>query len=204
MSKVFVVQFGAGNPITNSGLTCTFLQFNVIPGGATTPPGITEVNGQSSGLYYFFYEPPPGPTSAIAFVIDGATSSLGNNRYVSGSIDPLQAVDERLGFTLNAIGNTLLAIGQSFTFNSTAILAGIGTLADSFGSTVTDPTTIFGYLKRLQEFNEGNSVFNKTSGNWAIWSRGNTYTLGASTYAGSSAQIASKTVLDNGSTVTKG
>jgi hypothetical protein len=79
----------------------------------------------------------------------------------------------------------------------------IGTLNDSFGSTAADPTSIIGYLKRLQETNEGNNVFTKQSGNFQLWSRGITFAIGSSVYAGSSAMLINKLVSDSGSIITK-
>lgn len=170
MAKNYLLQFGAGSTGT-TGLTPTFIVFNGLPNGsgAGAAPGITEVP-TNTGLYYFTYE----PTVAVAFIADGGSSLSAPARWVSGLLDPVSAIDEK-----------------------------IGSLTDSFGSTNTDPTTIFGYLKRNQELQEGDNVFTKSSGNYQMWSRGNTYILGASTYAGSSAMLANKTLTDNGTTVTK-
>lgn len=171
MAKNYLIAFGQGNPTANTGLTPTFLVFKVLPsGGATTPPGITEVPS-ATGLYYFTYE----PVTSIAFVIDGG-STLGNLiRYIPGTLDPIQAVDEQLG----SIGG------------STGLLGLIGGSASSFGSTSADPTTVFGYLKRMQEFNEGNSTFNKSTNLWDIYSRG------------SSTLLIEKALVDSPTTVTK-
>jgi hypothetical protein len=159
MAKNYILQFGS---TTWSGLTPTFSVFRAVPGGGTTTaPGITELP-TSSGLYYFTYDP-QGP---VAFVADGGASLLATSRYIAGTLDPIQSVDEKLGTT-----------------------------ASSFGSTATDPSTVFGFLKRFLEFNEGNSVFTKSSGAWAIFARGNA--------AGASTGLAAKTLYDSGSVVTK-
>lgn len=207
MSKNYIVQFGGGNPTLITGFSPTFTVFKVVPGGgSTTPPGLTEIPS-STGLYYFTYE----PAAPIAFVIDGGSSLVAASRWVVGSLDPVQAVDERItemGSTLVSVGNTLLSIGNTLTaiggsFIGASLAGAVGTLADSFGGTLSDPTTIFGYLKRLQENLEGNNVFTKTSGVWQVWSRGTTYVLGASTYPGASTQIANKTIVDSGSVIVK-
>jgi len=209
MAKQYIVQFGAGSPTLMTGLSPTFQIFKVVPGGgATTAPGITEIP-TGTGLYYFSYS----PLSSIAFLIDAGATVSGDARYLAGSLDPADAIDE-LGSTLVAIGTTTVALGTTTVAIGTSILAAgtttgvvgtlIGSLADSFGSTLTDPTSVFGYLKRLMEFNEGNSVFTKSSGTWDIYSRGNTYVLGASTYPGSSTMLRSKLVEDDGSVITKG
>lgn len=181
MAKNYVVQFGV---TFYAGLNPTFTAFSVVPlGGATTPPGITAVVG-ATGLYYFTYE----PLTSIAFILDGATTGLGIARYITGSLDPVQAVDERIAGL-----SALITTGNS----------NIGNLGDSMGSTLTDPQTIMGYLRRLQEFNEGDSSFTKSSGLWQVWSRGNTYVLGVTTFPGASTQLTNKSVLDSGSVITK-
>lgn len=103
-----------------------------------------------------------GPTSPIVFLIDGGSALSTSIRYIPGALDPIQSVDEK-----------------------------VGTSADSFGSTSVDPTTIFGYVKRGQEFNEGNSTFTKSTGVWDILSRG------------SSTMLIEKTLTDTTGTVTK-
>jgi len=202
MAKNYVVQFGSGSPALITGFSPTFTVFKVVPGGgSTTPPGITEVP-TATGLYYFTYN----PAASIAFVIDGGASLGSVARYVVGSLDPVNAVDERiteLGSSLNALGTTLVAIGLSNGIAGASVTAALGGLSSSFGSTLTDPTTVFGFLRRLQEFNEGNSLFTKSTGVWQAWSRGNTYVLGASTYPGASTQLANKTITDSGSVITK-
>ncbi len=158
MAKNFVVQFGTGNPTLRTGLTPTFTIFKTVGGSNITAPGVTEIP-TSSGLYYFTY----GPTSAIAFVLDGGSSITDTSiRYLTGQLDPVQAVDESIGVS-----------------------------GDSYGSTSVDPTTIFGYVKRLREFNEGNSTFDKSSGVWDIYTRG------------SSAELVQKTLTDASGVVTK-
>lgn len=156
MAKNYLLQFGS---TTWTGLTPSFILFKTFPGGTNvTPPGITEIP-TASGLYYFTW----GPTNSIAFVVDGGAALTSPvTRYITGDLDPIQAVDEK-----------------------------IGTTEDSFGSTSVDPTTIFGYVKRLQEWNEGNATFNKSSGAWDVYSRG------------SSVMLAEKELVDAASEVTK-
>lgn len=96
------------------------------------------------------------PTLPIAFVVDGGASLISAIRYIVGNLDPLQMVDQVLGST-----------------------------ASSFGSTSADPSTVMGYVKRNQEWNEGNSTFGKSSGVWNVSSRG------------SSTLLAQKTVTDS-------
>jgi len=93
-----------------------------------------------------FYQFTYGPTTPIVFEIDG-TASITNasDRYIKGALDPIQVVDER-----------------------------IGTVADTIGTTNVDPTTIFGYEKRAQEFFEGDKVYTKATGVWQNNTRGGT------------------------------
>lgn len=82
-------------------------------------------------------------TGPVYFLADGGVIVADADRYLEGILDPIQSVDERLG-----------------------------TVADSFGSTSIDPTTAIGYLKRLQEWLEGNANFAKSTGTWTVFSRG--------------------------------
>lgn len=110
---------------------------------------------------YTFNYAPQGP---IAFVVDGATTGLATaDRYIVGSLD---------------LGD------ESGTIS-------IGTTTDSIGSNLADPTTLFGFIRRIKELLEGDSTYSKASGAYTMFD-----STGATT-------IASKTITDNGTTVTK-
>ncbi len=143
MAKTYYLVFGSGNPSSYSGLTPTLSVFSLQGLTALTAPGITELP-TGSGFYQFQY----APTLSIVFVADGGSALATGDRYIPGVLDPIQAVDER-----------------------------IGTVNDSFGSTATDPSTLFGYAKRAQENQEGDSVFVKATGVWSIYSRGSSTLL---------------------------
>lgn len=146
MSKPYWVQFGSGNPQSFAGLTPTFILFISNGGTAMTPPSIAEA-GVSTGLYTFMYE--PNATFAIAFTVDGGSSiAASSDRYITGVLDAVSAVDERIGQTV-----------------------------DSFGSTSVDPSTLLGYVKRIQEFLEGDATFTKATASWQISSRGSSTLL---------------------------
>lgn len=137
--KTYWALFGDGNPATNTGLTPTFILFAGIDGTTLlAAPGITEIP-TGSGWYRFQY----APTFSINFTIDGGAGLATVDRYVRGVLDPIQAVDERLGVP-----------------------------EDSFGSTTTDPSTVFGYAKRNLEWLEGDANFDKSTGTWTVSSRG--------------------------------
>lgn len=106
--KTYYVRFGTGDPRQYAGLAPTFLMFKLSNNTDVTPPSISEV-GSSSGLFSFQY----GTTTAIAFLIDAATTSPGTTgRYVTGAIDPADRTDEYAA-TMIAIGTSLVAIGTS-------------------------------------------------------------------------------------------
>jgi hypothetical protein len=182
MAKEYWLKFGTGNPTDTSGLSPTLTIFRSWTGGVLVAPGITQPIA-SYGLYRFEYT----PSFPIVFVADGATTGLSAaSRYLSGTLDPLDLVDERL----SEVGTTLLSIGVSNTVDLTPILDRLGTTASSFGSTSVDPGTVYGFLKRLQELQEGDASFNKTTGVWSIQTRGGTL-------------LQEKTVTNGANTVTK-
>ena len=158
MSKTYWLAFGNGNPASSTGLSPTFTVFAGGDGASlATPPGITEIPS-ASGLYRFIY----GPTNSIVFTVDGGAALATADRYIGGVLDPIQAVDEK-----------------------------VGTTADSFGSTATDPSSVFGYLKRHLEWLEGEATFTKSTGLWDVYSRG------------SSTLLKEKTLTNTNSTATK-
>lgn len=154
MSKPFYMSFGSGDPRTNTGLTPTFLIFAAGGVTALSPPGITETPS-GSGYYSFDY----GPTQSIVFLVDGGSALSSGDRYIKGALDPVQAVDDKIGFT-----------------------------TDSFGSTAADPGTAFGFLKRLQELLEGDKIYTKSTGIWQRYNRGSTTLLRQKTLTNTTTQ----------------
>lgn len=129
--KSYYLQFGSGDPRTFTGLAPTFLIYKLADGTNVTPPAITEVS--ASGLYTFSW----GTTTSIAFLADAATTSPGSsNRYIAGSLDPADRIDE-VGTTLVAIGTSLTA-GQ-VNFGST--LVAIGNTSIAYGGTLSQVLT---------------------------------------------------------------
>jgi hypothetical protein len=156
-NKTFWFSFGTGLGSSFTGLTPTMILFQTETGTTLAAPGITErITG--TGAYQFAYD----STLSIFFRIDGGASVASNFRYIEGVLDPIQAVDQK-----------------------------VGTTTDSFGTVNTDPTTILGYVKRLQEFLEGNANFDKTSNIWTVYSRS------------AGATLAYKTLTDTSSSATK-
>lgn len=142
-TKNYLLKFGSGNPSSFSGLSPTFIVFDIgptLPWAPTTPPGVSEI-ATGVGLYTFAYQ----ATLPIAFVADGGAALSSGDRYISGILDPIQAVDTYVGFP-----------------------------GASIGSTAVDPNTLFGYAGRNQEFEEGQAYFDKSTGSWLIKTRGGT------------------------------
>lgn len=172
MSKEYILRFGSLDPGNYVGLNPTFTSFvSIAAGTSASPPGISRIIG-ATGLYYFTY----GPTTPVSFIVDGATTSLSSNeRFIVGILDPIQAVDQQLSqFAVN-IGNTLNTL--------------IGSTLSSYGDDTTDPSTLFGYVKRLQELGEGDANFNKSTGNWEILSRGSSTLLRDKTLSNSTTTV---------------
>lgn len=148
-NKIYYLKFGSGDPAPYTGLFPTFTVFNAQGLTAIAAPGVTELPA-GTGLYQFSY----GPTQAVVFKADGGAGLSAGDRYISGTLDPIQAVDQQLGFS-----------------------------TDSFGSTSTDPGSIWGYVKRLQEFFEGDATYTKGTGIWQLFNRGSTTLLRTKTLA---------------------
>lgn len=113
----------------------------------------------SSGLYAFSYE----PMGFIGFIIDGTASLPATERFVTGVLDLNDRISEAA--------------------------ANVGTTVDSFGDSASDPTTMFGFMKRIQELLEGNSIYAKGTGLWSMYSRGSSYLLRDKTVADSATQV---------------
>ena len=109
MAKTYYVSWptvSTGDPRPNFGLAPTFVIFSQ-NGSAVSAPSINAVTG-ATGIYSFTW----GTTTPIAFLLDGFTTSLGTGRYISGSLDPADSINET-GSTLVAIGTTSVALGTT-------------------------------------------------------------------------------------------
>lgn len=102
-----------------------------------------------SGSGYYRFQASIGWSQSVPFLVDGGASA-GTARYVRGTLDAADSLDLTVGYT-----------------------------ASSFGDTSANPADVMGYLKRNQEFEEGNSTFLKSSGLWSIFSRGSSTLLRA-------------------------
>lgn len=103
-------------------------------------------------------------SGSINFVADGATTGLASpDRYIVGSLDEGDSIS-----------------GVAF-----------GDLTSPIGDDSTNPDTLFGYVRRVKEWLEGQSTYTKSSGAYVVKE-----TTGATT-------LSSQTILDNGTTVDK-
>ena len=209
MAVNYLLQFGTGDPRTFTGLSPSFLIFKDKDGNNVTPPGITEIPS-GTGLYYFAW----GTTTNIAFLADAVTTSPGSaGRYIAGMLDmsdrisefgtSLQSGQNNLGSTIVSIGNTGIAIGtstyaleQAIASTLTAIgssfgavASAIGTTASLIGDNATDPSTLFGYLKRLAELEQGQEQFVKSTGALTMFDRTGATTLATRTISNTASLV---------------
>lgn len=145
----------------------------------------------------------------ISSITSGQSAIVANQSLMIAGQSNLIAGQSVLvaGFSILVAGQSVLIAGEStiisgissiisgisvipVTSGNSALLAILGSTASSYGSTV-DPVDIMGYLKRLQEFNEGDSTYLKSSNQWLIYTRG------------SSALLALKTLVDSQTQTTK-
>ncbi len=158
MAKTYWFTFSTQDPRTYTGLSPTFIQFVDQLGQTLSPPGITE-SPVGFGFYRSNYT--VGLSTSIAFLVDGGATLSTDVRYISGNIFEQNSLD--------TIGTTLLTVAN--------VAPLIGSTVASIGSTSIDPNTIFGYLRRAQEVQEGNQTFLKSTGEWDIYSRGSSTLL---------------------------
>lgn len=141
MSKTYFVSFNTVGPANQyAGLSPTFTTFITEFGALLPSPSIAEV-GSSTGMYVFRYT--PSTTQAIVFEVDGGSVITAiADRYVDGTLDPIQAVDQTVGYP-----------------------------TDSYGTTVL-PGTVFGYVQRTVQETESDAFFDKTTGVWTNYAKG--------------------------------
>lgn len=132
-------------------------------------------------------------TTAVSYGL--LNFALGTTSVAYGSANfALGTTAVALGTTAVALGITNVAIGTTLSGLGTTIVvtvAGIGNAGSTIGGISSNPIDLFGFMKRAQEFWEGNAGFNKTSGAWSVYSRS------------SSILIATKTLTNSVSGITK-
>lgn len=122
-------------------------------------------------------------TTNVGIGITGQAIGITTQQYAILN-NALGTTGVALGTTGVAIGTTALgfgmstyAIASSLSFGVSQILEVLGTTASSIGTTSTNPGDIFGEVKRIHEFLEGNAGFDKTTGLWSVYSRGSSTLL---------------------------
>ncbi len=133
--------------------------------------------------------------SSTLFSLGTSGIALGSTNVALGTLNLAQGTSiVAIGVTglaydasLISLGNTAVALGMTIssliaqgTTNTAELLLRVGTTLSSFGSTSVDPGDLFGFLKRAQEFREGDQSFAKTTGQWDISTRGGTLLISKS------------------------
>lgn len=172
--------------------------------GATTSMAFV-LDGATTGLatsqrYIPGAFDPQDNMSATLTVMGASLSVMGGSLSVmGGSLSVMGASLSVMGSSLNVMGSTLFGIGSTVTgigntlagmVGASGFLTLLGDTSSSFGSTSVNPTTVFGFLKRSQEYAEGNRTYAKASGVLDYYSRG------------SSTLLIEKTITDNTSGTT--
>lgn len=222
-TRDYWLRFGSGNPASVSGLAPTFITFIDSSGGNVTPPAITEPGSKGLYKFAFdptqtIAFTVDGATTGLAASDRYIAGVLDAQDTFGVTLNAIGVTQVAQGATVVAIGNSFAALSSTFTaFNSSfaavsstlsgmaATLAGVGAsfgalsaligdTSSSFGDDASDPTTVFGFLKRAQETAEGNQDYTKASGVLRLFSRG----------SGTTTLIRSLTVSDTATLTTKG
>lgn len=95
--------------------------------------------------------------------------ALGTSNIALGVTNvALGTTNVAIGITDIAIGTTILAALGGLTFPLNSVIGGPSSI---IGDNVTDPNTLYGYLRRNLEITEGQQLFTKASGSWNMLDR---------------------------------
>lgn len=164
--------------------------------GILDPSGVVDIQLAESISLLTGYQSTLSALGTTNVALGTTAVELGNlNQQANSTLTALGVTSVGYGETnlayntsIYAASITLTAIGVSHSALSSSLMALIGTTMSSIGTTSVDPSDLFGYLKRLQEFNEGNATFNKVSGVWDIQTRGST-TFASKTLGNTSTEV---------------
>lgn len=117
-------------------------------------------------------------------VAQGATVVAIGNTMITGLNDQGSTLVGQ-GTSIIAMGNTLAAIGLS----AGSLGALIGDTNSLIGNNLSDPTTVFGFLKRAQETREGDETYTKASGVLDIYDRTGATLLRQQTISDTATQV---------------
>lgn len=200
-TRDYWLRFGSGNPQSLSGLAPTFITFIDSSGNNITPPAITEPGSKGLYKFSYdptltIAFVADGATTGLASSDRYIVGALDAQDTFGVTLNAIGTTQVAMGSTLIGFGNSFVVFSSTFTaLNSSfvavsATLAGmastlaamgvtlggleasIGSTASSFGTDASDPTTLFGFMKRIQELNEGAQTYTKASGALALYSRG--------------------------------
>ncbi len=198
MSNVYGAAFSNTIPSTYPSLAPTFITFKKMSDGSDlSKPSITQLS--TTGIYQFTYTPSFSVYFLLDAITVNSTADryvygildpiqrvdqqLAEHTSVfvgyNSSLVAIGNTAIALGTTAIAIGTTGIAIGTSIYAGLGAglsltsdVLLRIGTTGSIFGTNLVEPVDLYGYMKRIQEFLEGDKTFTKTTGVWAVSSRG--------------------------------
>lgn len=158
---------GMGNTLFAAGSTLTQIGTNLTNQGATLVAQGSTLSSIAT------------TTTGLGTTLTALNVNVTNNAtYIANA-----------GATLVATGATLSAVAATLATMSELM----GSTQSSFGSTNVDPLTLFGYMRRLQEIAEGNQVYTKATGLFALYSRG----------SGTTTMLRQLTVTDNVTSTTR-
>jgi hypothetical protein len=176
--------FLADAATTSPGSAGRYVAGNLDPLDRLSEVGATLIALGSSGVAL--------GTTAVAL---GTTAvALGNTQI---------ALETNQGTTLVAVGNSSIALGTSLysleqAIASTllavsgigsSIFTAIGSTASSIGDLSTNPSDLFGYLKRIAELEQGQETFVKGSGVLTMLDRTGATTLAQRTVTNSASMV---------------
>lgn len=212
--KTYYCRFGSGNPATYTGLAPTFIVFRN-SAGVTTAPSISEVS--TSGIYKFDYECNGTIAFVIDGATTGLVAAdryVAGALDISDRTDEfLGRAGDAVGFSTaygqilqnQALGNTMLTrigaitdvsgfstlFGQAigaYAYGQTS-LARMGSTSDVIGDSATEPTTLYGFLKRVENWLEGRSTYTVATGVLVSYDKTGATTLSSRTIAQSATQV---------------
>lgn len=199
---LYTFQWGATTPIVfqcdgaTSGLGgFRYIKGSLDPADRADEYGNTLVAIGNSGIALGITNVAIGTSIyALEQTLGSTLVAIGNSGIALGITNvaigtSIYALEQTLGSTLVGIGNTVSAIGSTITGLGSSLNALIGTTASIIGDSSTDPSTLFGYLKRNLEITEGQQLFTKSSGAWNMLDRTGATTLRTRTITNSASTV---------------
>ena len=123
-------------------------------------------------------------SASTLFGLGNYAKAVGDSNIALGTTNvALGTSNIALGTTNVALGTTAVSYGVDVLAQGSTLVARIGTTSDVIGDNSTDPTTTFGFLKRCQEYLEGDSTYTKASGSLTNYDRAGATTTVSTTIA---------------------